>query len=98
MNDPIPFVLTGEDGKSLSIDPRARAALAKIDKPLVVLSVVGMYRWTIWPWSDMLGVSFQYFITTVVWLKTKHVWVPLVSKFLLQDWQEFPAEPAHEPN
>ena len=44
MNDPIPFVLTGEDGKSLSIDPRARAALAKIDKPLVVLSVVGMYR------------------------------------------------------
>ena len=46
MNDPIPFVLTGEDGKALAIDPRARAALAKIEKPLVIVAVVGMYRST----------------------------------------------------
>ena len=44
MNDPIPFVLTEEDGNGLAIDPRARAALAKIEKPLVVVAVVGSYR------------------------------------------------------
>ena len=44
MNDPIPFVLTGEDGKDLTIDPQAKAALEKIEKPLVVVAVVGMYR------------------------------------------------------
>lgn len=44
MDDPVPFVLTGEDGTGLVIEPRAKAALSKIDKPLVVVSVVGMYR------------------------------------------------------
>ena len=44
MNNPIPFVLTGEDGKALAIDPRAKTALAKIEKPLVVVAVVGMCR------------------------------------------------------
>jgi len=44
MENPVPFVLTGEDGTGLVIDPQAKAALSKIDKPLVVVSVVGMYR------------------------------------------------------
>ena len=44
METPVPFVLTGEDGTGLVIDPQAKAALSKIDKPLVVVSVVGMYR------------------------------------------------------
>ena len=44
MNDPVPFIRTGDDGASLVVDPKAREVLAKIDKPLVVASVVGSYR------------------------------------------------------
>ena len=42
--EPIPFILTGDDGTSLLVDPRAKEALGKIEKPVVVVSVVGMYR------------------------------------------------------
>ena len=44
MENPVPFILTGEDGLSMVVDPRAKEALAKIQKPVVVVSVVGMYR------------------------------------------------------
>jgi hypothetical protein len=44
MDEPVPFILTGADGVSLEVDPRAKAALEKITKPVVVVSVVGMYR------------------------------------------------------
>ena len=36
--------MTGDDGTGLVVDPRAKEALAKVDKPVVVVSVVGMYR------------------------------------------------------
>ena len=38
--EPIPFILTGDDGTSLLVDPRAKEALGKIEKPVVVVSVV----------------------------------------------------------
>ena len=44
MENPIPFVRTGKDGTSLVIDQKAKAALSKIEKPMVVVSVVGKYR------------------------------------------------------
>ena len=44
MEQPVPFILTGDDGHGLVVDPRAKESLAKIDKPVVVVSVVGMYR------------------------------------------------------
>ena len=44
MDQPVPFILTGDDGHGLVVDPRAKEALAKIEKPVVVVSVVGMYR------------------------------------------------------
>ena len=36
--------MTGDDGTGLVVDARAKEALAKVDKPVVVVSVVGMYR------------------------------------------------------
>ena len=42
MENPVPFILTGEDGLSMVVDPRAKEALAKIQKPVVVVSVVGI--------------------------------------------------------
>jgi len=44
MDNPVPFILTGDDGTSLAVDPKAKEALSKIKKPVVVVSVVGMYR------------------------------------------------------
>ena len=44
MDQPIPFILTGGDGISLKVDNQAKEALGKIKKPVVVVSVVGMYR------------------------------------------------------
>ena len=44
MDHPVPFILTGEDGIGLQVDPRAKEALSKIDKPVVIVSVVGAYR------------------------------------------------------
>jgi len=41
---PIPFITTGEDGTSLSVNPKAKEILTQIKKPLVVISVVGLYR------------------------------------------------------
>ena len=44
MDNPVPFILTGDDGTSLAVDSKAKEALSKIKKPVVVVSVVGMYR------------------------------------------------------
>ena len=44
MEQPVPFIATGEDGTGLVVDPAAKEILAKIDKPVVVVSVVGLYR------------------------------------------------------
>ena len=44
MEQPVPFIATGEDGTGLVVDSAAKEILAKIDKPVVVVSVVGLYR------------------------------------------------------
>ena len=44
MEAPIPFILAGGDGISLEVAEQAKSALGKIKKPVVVVSVVGMYR------------------------------------------------------
>ena len=44
MTAPVPFIVTGEDGVSLAVDEEAKTILASIERPMVVVSVVGMYR------------------------------------------------------
>ena len=44
MENLAPLIFTGDDGTGLAVDLRAKEALANIEKPVVVGSVVGMCR------------------------------------------------------
>jgi len=44
MDAPIPFITTGVDGTGLAVNKEAKEILNKINKPMVIVSVVGMYR------------------------------------------------------
>ena len=44
MEEPIPLITTGDDGTGLVVNPKAKEILRQITKPMVIVSVVGMYR------------------------------------------------------
>ena len=76
MKTPVPFILTGEGGTNLEINPQARAVLSKVQKPVVVVSVVGMYRTgKSFLLNRLMGRTDGFPLGSTVEAKTKGIWM-----------------------
>jgi len=76
MDAPIPFITTGVDGTSLGVNQVARDILASIKKPLVVVSVVGMYRTgKSFLLNCLMGKTDGFPLGSTVEAKTKGIWM-----------------------
>ena len=76
MDAPIPFITTGVDGTSLAVNQDARDILTSIKKPLVVVSVVGMYRTgKSFLLNCLMGKTDGFPLGSTVEAKTKGIWM-----------------------
>ena len=74
MEQPVPFILTGDNGHGLVVDPRAKEELAKIEKPVVVVFVVGMYRTGKSFLNRLMNRTDGFPLGATVEAKTKGIW------------------------
>eukprot|EP00092_Neocalanus_flemingeri_P041411 GFUD01045093.1.p1 GENE.GFUD01045093.1~~GFUD01045093.1.p1 ORF type:complete len:651 (+),score=203.16 GFUD01045093.1:211-2163(+) len=76
MDAPIPFITTGEDGTGLSVNPQAKEILRQITKPMVIVSVVGMYRTgKSFLLNCLMGKTDGFPLGATVEAKTKGIWM-----------------------
>jgi len=76
MEAPIPFITTGADGTSLAVNEKAKEILSKIKKPMVIVSVVGMYRTgKSFLLNCLMGKTDGFPLGATVEAKTKGIWM-----------------------
>jgi len=76
MEAPIPFITTGADGTSLAVNEKAKEILSKINKPMVIVSVVGMYRTgKSFLLNCLMGKTDGFPLGATVEAKTKGIWM-----------------------
>eukprot|EP00092_Neocalanus_flemingeri_P011290 GFUD01012167.1.p1 GENE.GFUD01012167.1~~GFUD01012167.1.p1 ORF type:complete len:628 (+),score=187.88 GFUD01012167.1:82-1965(+) len=74
--DPIEFIQSGEDGTSFVLNETAIELLQTVKKPLVVVSVVGMYRTgKSYLLNRLMGRSDGFPLGATVQAKTKGIWM-----------------------
>lgn len=76
MDAPIPFITTGVDGTGLAVNQEAKEILNKINKPMVIVSVVGMYRTgKSFLLNCLMGKTGGFPLGATVEAKTKGIWM-----------------------